>query len=250
MSTRHIITTALAAFLLCFTSSAVAADGDVVDPGPFDSILKTYVDGSGNVDYAGIKESETARKKLDLYVESLADADPQGHSTDARLAFWLNAYNALVIDAVVERWPVSSPMKVDGFFDGITHEVAGRSMTLDAIEHKYIRPTFEEPRIHFVLVCAAESCPRLRQQALTAANVESSMEAAAREFIPKATELKDEKTVVTSKLFEWFGEDFEKAAGSVKAYLAKYTDGEVAEALKKSETKVRFSDYSWKINAQ
>jgi hypothetical protein len=76
------------------------------------------------------------------------------------------------------------------------------------------------------------------------------MEAAAREFIPKATELKDEKTVVTSKLFEWFGEDFEKAAGSVKAYLAKYTDGEVAEALKKSETKVRFSDYSWKINAQ
>ena len=250
MPTRHLTATVITAVLLCFSTTASAADGDVVDPGPFDSVLKSYVDDAGDVDYAGIKESEAAGNELDTYVESLADAEPGDHSSTARLAFWLNAYNALVIDTIVEKWPVSSPKDVDGFFDGITHEVAGRSMTLDAIEHKHIRPTFEEPRIHFVLVCAAKSCPRLLQQALTASTVTSSLEAAAREFVPKVTELKDEKTVMASKLFEWFGEDFEKAAGSVKAYLAKYTDGEVAEALKKSDTELRFRDYSWKINAQ
>ena len=233
--------------LLC--AGSASAGEEVIDHSPFGELLDEYVDAEGRVAYAKWKKSDEDLEKLRGYLEEVAEAEPGGESRDARLAFYLNAYNATVIASIIDHWPTEGPMKIKGFFKVEEHEIAGEEMTLDALEHSLIREEFDEPRIHFVLVCAARSCPRLRTDPLEGATLEESLEAAAREFIPEATRLEEGK-VVTSRLFEWFAEDFEEAAGSVREYLARYTDGEVAEALGDEETKLGFREYDWSVNAQ
>lgn len=246
MRIPNLLTLVVTLTLVGLSSTAMAAD--VVDHGPLTELLGKYVDGSGQVAYAKWHASNADREALDAYLDEIASAKLDGASRDARLAFYINAYNANVIDAVLDRWPVESVMKEEGFFKKVPHRVAGEQMTLDELEHKTIRPSFAEPRVHFVLVCAAKSCPRLRQKALTEKTLEADLEAATREFVPKATALKDGK-LRTSQLFNWFADDFEAAEGSVAAYLAKYLEGAEQKAAQ-SGAKVVFGEYDWAINAQ
>ncbi|WP_230467601.1 DUF547 domain-containing protein [Lujinxingia vulgaris] len=230
--------------------SASEAGAEVIDPAPFEALLERYVDARGQVDYARWHASAEDRARLGEVVEAVGQAEVEGKSADARLAFYINAYNALVLNAVLERWPMQSVMKAEGFFDKVKHRVAGQSLTLDELEHsRVIRAQFEEPRIHFVLVCAAKSCPRLRQEPMRAATLERQLDAAAREFIPAATR-RTESGVETSQLFNWFAEDFVKSAGSVQAYLLRYVrDAELRQALE-AGADVSFSEYDWAINAR
>lgn len=239
--------TFIIALLTLLTLSSGAFAQDIVDPAPFDALLKKHVNKKGNVDYATLKKDKKAKAALDAYVAAIASAKPTG-SKDAKLAFYVNAYNANVIKSVVDKYPIESVMKVDGFFKKEKHTVGGKPMTLDALEHKLIRPQFKEPRIHFVLVCAARSCPRLQREAATEKNIEALLEGAAKEFIPRATKVEG-KTVTTSKLFEWFADDFKNAEGSVQKYLAKYLPKH-KDVLLAEDTKLKFAHYSWKLNKQ
>lgn len=225
------------------------ATEDVVDYSTYGELLETYVDGEGRVDYRAWAADETDRERLDAFLERVARANPAEHRRDARLALYLNAYNAAVLDAILERWPVESPREVDGFFDEITYTIAGESRTLDALEHGVIRERFAEPRIHFVLVCAASSCPPLRRSPLRAETLGRQLERAARSFVVAATDRRDGR-IVTSALFDWFGEDFESAAGSVGAYLRRYVGGELSRILADGGADVDFREYDWSVNAQ
>ena len=141
-------TTLLALGLVLLSTTPAAA----LSHKPFDTILRTYVK-NGRVDYAGIKAN--AKTNLDAYVKSLASASP-GSSANAKKAFYFNAYNAIVIKAVVDRWPeVKSVLKVPGFFKRLRYTVAGRKVTLDQLEKKVILGEFKDARTHFALVCAA-----------------------------------------------------------------------------------------------
>lgn len=228
-----------------FGGQAFAAD--VVEHDSFDQLLKEFVDGKGQVAYARLKGDEAAMKKLDAYVDSLANAEFDG-SKRSRLAAYINAYNANVIKKVVANYPTKSVMKLDNFFKREDIKVGGKKMSLDSLENKIIRPTFKEPRIHFVLVCAAKSCPKLQRKAATEGNVNGLMKSATESFIPKATTVEG-KTVKTSKLFDWFKDDFKGAEGSVANYLAKYLPDH-AELLKSGEATITFSDYDWALNDQ
>lgn len=242
--------TALALFaaLLCLTAfSASAFARDIVDPKPFDKLLKKYVDESGAVDYAGWKANKEDGAALDAFVAAVGSAKVTGDD-DAKLAFYVNAYNALVLDEILDEYPLKSVMKVDGFFKTRKHKVAGKDLTLDQLENEVIRKEFAEPRIHFVLVCGAKSCPPLRRKAATAANIDGLMESSAKRFIPAATKVKD-GVVTTSKLFEWFAGDFEKSDGSVAKYLARYVPKH-KDALLADGAKIKYSHYSWKLNEQ
>lgn len=237
----------VALVVLLFATTTWAAE--VVDTESWQSLLSKHVDKKGQVDYAAWHADKEDRARLDAFLAKVAKAKPSSHDKKAQLAFYINAYNATVIDSVLEQWPVKSVMKVDGFFKKQKHPIAGKKRTLDELEHKLIRPTFEEPRIHFVLVCAAKSCPRLRPTALTAKNLEATLDAAAKEFIPAATSTKG-SAVTTSQLFNWFADDFKNEAGSVEAYLAKYTDGKTKKVLESGKAKVKFSKYDWALNKQ
>ena len=230
------------------SSSQERASSDVIDHSPFEELLQRYVDADGDVDYHRWAQSESDLQQLGEYVDSVGDADARGHSRQAVLALLINAYNALVIDDVLERWPVENVLEEDGFFDDKQHRVLQASMTLDRLDKELIRQRYGEPRVNFVLVCAAASCPPLRREAMTADNLEASLRDATTGYIPKVTELDDQGRVHTSKLFEWYGEEFEEEAGSVASYLAQYVDGALQEALEAGDVEIEFSDYDWSIN--
>lgn len=226
------------------TLVAAAAPAAALDHTPFDRLLRAHV-RAGRVDYAAIHARDRAR--LNAYVQALATARP-GRSRAERLAFYLNAYNALVIKAVVERWPnVSDVTKIKGFFDGARYRVAGRKVTLDQLEKRIIRPQFKDPRTHFALVCAARSCPPLRSRAFTAARLERVLERLTRRFInsPRGVQIKG-KTIRVSKIFKWYAGEFKQAAGSVGAYVARY-HRQHADTLRKA-TKLSYLPYDWSLN--
>lgn len=241
--------TILATILLLTALSATASAKDVIDHGPFDQILSEYVDSRGQVNYDGLKANEKDFAKFQKYVEAIGSAKVSG-ANNSKLAFYINAYNATVINSVINHLPTSSVMKVDGFFKKEKHPIAGKKMTLDHLEHKVIRPTFKDARVHFALVCAAKSCPPLKKKAFTEKNVERMLEKNTKAFVPKATKVDTEnKVVTTSQLFNWFKDDFVEDEGSVKAYLARYVP-EHAEFLKTGEYEVKFSKYDWKLNSK
>ncbi|MBA2664372.1 MAG: DUF547 domain-containing protein [Bradymonadaceae bacterium] len=228
----------------------MAGDADVIDHAPFEALLNKYVDRRGMVAYGRWHGDSADRAALASYVKQVGEAKLDAKSKSARLAFYINAYNALVLDAIISKWPVESVMKLDGFFNKDVHTVAGQKMTLDDLEHnKVIRVQFDEPRIHFVLVCAAKSCPRLRTSAMTHANLEQNLEAATREFVPQATRVEG-NTVYTTQLFNWFRQDFEKHSGSIEAYIARYVSAEQAKVLQLGSATVEFTEYDWAINKQ
>jgi len=220
---------------------------DVIDHAPFDALLEAHVNGRGMVDYKAI---QAKRGELDAYVDAIASASVKGKSRKAKLAFYINAYNANVIKMVLDEWgggvnKSRSVIKVDKFFDKPALKVAGKKTSLNELEKGLIIPKFKDARVHFVLVCAAISCPPLQNKALTEKNLNKVMNRATRKFIRKATTI-DGETVTTSKLFEWYAGDFEKAEGSVEAYLKKYLEEE--DAAKLDGATIEFSEYDWALN--
>jgi hypothetical protein len=230
---------------LALTLALAPGTARAISHAPLDRLLRKHVRG-GKVDYQGIKDR--SRAELEAYVSAVGRARPAGMGRQARLAFYLNAYNALVLKGVVDRLPgITSVMKVRGFFDRIKHEVGGRKVTLNDLENKIIRPTFKEPRIHFALVCGARSCPPLRAGAFHAKGLERVLERLTRDFInsPSGVRVEGGKVQV-SQLFKWYARDFEAAAGSVGKYLARY-HGKHAGLLAR-QTKLKHLHYSWALN--
>jgi hypothetical protein len=159
-----------------------------------------------------------------------------------KMAFWINAYNAFTIDLIIDNYPVSSILNLDG---GKTWDVkritlGGKKYSLNQIENEILRPVFKDPRIHFALNCAAKSCPPLYNKAFTAENLERALEQRTRQFINDANfnSLTAEKASV-SKIFEWYAADF----GDLKTYLNKYA----VEKLNNS-TAIGFLKYNWALN--
>lgn len=233
----------------------------------YDRILRRYVDEEGLVNYDGIRQN--ALNNLKQYLNLLAQADPSGLSRNERLAFWINAYNANMINFILANPGLKKVSDRFDLFD-TPARVAGGSYTLNDIENRVIRGKINkknglgpvpgvsmetlDPRIHFALVCAAMDCPKLQNFAYTAENLESTLRAGARRFanIPKHLALENGNLKV-STLMKWYEEDF-KGLGGVGKYLMALTD----PAIRKDETqvdrllagfpaRVRF-EYDWTVN--
>ena len=207
---------------------------------PWDSLLQQYVSASGQVDYKGWKANPAA---LEAYCRLLADNPPQDSwSREEQLSYWINAYNAFTVKLIVDNYPTASILRFDG---GKTWDVkrivlGGKKYSLNQIENEIIRPRFKEPRIHFALNCAAKSCPPLYNHAYTPANLDSTLEIRARQFInnPDFNTLSANKAVV-SKIFDWYGADFD----DLRKYLNRY-----AKTPLKSTATVTFKEYDWDLN--
>jgi hypothetical protein len=198
---------------------------------------------AGRVDYGALAEDPGPLDRLARLVEGI---DPQGLPSDeSRQAFWINAYNLLVVRAIVEHYPVASPRAIGGFFDRDRHPVAGRRLTLDEIEKKELLQRFRDPRFHFVLVCAALGCPPLIDQAYRAESLDDQLEMQTRAAINDDAFVHVDvrrKKIVVSKIFQWYRKDFEDDAGSLYAYLAAYRESLPARY------EIEFSDYDWTLN--
>ncbi|MEG4943016.1 DUF547 domain-containing protein [Microcoleus sp. F4-D5] len=223
----------------------------------WDELLQRYVDDLGRVNYRRWKAE--AADVLRGWLESLADVDLADFTdADARLALWLNAYNAIAISQVLEVYPIASIRpKVLGipnwlsFLDFFTRSntiVGGKKYSLNQIEHAILRPEFAEPRIHFALVCASVGCPLLRRGAYFPESVRTQLEADAIRFIHNPDKVRydaQKKTLYLSKIFKWYGEDFVKAAGSVAEYVGGYLGPEAAVG---DGWAIVFLPYDWNLN--
>jgi hypothetical protein len=204
-----------------------------------DNFLQLYVK-KGMVDYEGIrKDKEKIRKLSDM----IASADLSGKGKSVKTAFYINAYNILTIRNVVENMPISSPLDVKGFFDTRKFTVAGKELTLNEIENNYLRP---DPRVHFVLVCAAKGCPTLMSSAYRPGNIQDMLDRQTRKALndPDFIRVKGDKVQV-SEIFKWYAEDFKQHSGSVKAYIESYRDTPLP-----GKAEVGYYTYDWSLNKQ
>ncbi|WP_407556645.1 DUF547 domain-containing protein [Winogradskyella sp. 4-2091] len=205
----------------------------------WNKILQKHVSESGNVDYKGIKnESE-----FDVYIDYLSETLPDDNWTkDEKLAYWINAYNALTVDLILRHYPVKSIKDIKDPWDQRLWQFGDKWQNLNDIEHKILRE-MNEPRIHFAIVCASISCPNLQNEAFTASNLETQLTEATKEFLKDST--KNELTedhIKLSKIFKWFKKDFEHD-GNLIDFLNQYADLKISSSAKKS-----FKDYNWNLN--
>jgi hypothetical protein len=226
------------------------------DHSKFDQVLKKYVDDQGLVDYNSIAKD----KGFSEYMQSLQTAEVEGLSRDGQLAFWINAYNAVTIDKVIKTKPKKSVREtfVPGvwtgtkFFTSRKHIVAGKRLSQDDIEHEILRKQFNDPRIHFAIICASMGCPQLPRIAYTEENVQTRLEEETRKYLnsPRGTRIdRAENTLHVSKLFDWFGSDFINKSGSVLAFMQPYLHEEVRLFLER-DPMISYLEYDWALNAK
>ena len=220
----------------------------------FDQVLQEYVDSQGRVDYARLKSNPGT---LESYLDLLAVNAPSDNATfQTKLAFWINAYNALTIKGVLDHYPTTSVRKIKlfgGFFSRIKFQVGGRSYTLDNIEHDIIRYEFGDPRIHFALVCASLGCPILEKRAFVRETLEKRLDNATANFINNQEKVRLDRengVLHLSQIFEWYAEDFEDTHGSVINFISEYLPEADAAVLKKDEVRIQYLKYDWSLNAQ
>ena len=216
----------------------------------FNQVLQERVK-DGLIDYAKLKAKP---EKFEKYLDQLATAKPAEMSDDAQKAFWINAYNALVIKGVIDHYPIKSVKKVklfNGFFSRLKFHVAGESFSLDHIEHDIIRKEFVDPRIHFALVCASMSCPPIENKVFLPETIEEQLDAVTLKFVtnPEKVRLdRDKRRVYLSKIFKWYKKDFTEGYEGVADFLSDYLPPEDADFVSAKDVKFHYLHYDWDLN--
>ncbi len=238
-----------------------------VDYAPLERVLAAHVDAQGFVDYASLKQD---RGDLDRMIEEIERASPASApelfpTREARLAYWINAYNAWILRIVVDHYPVSSITRIGrvpyGAFFVMRVTLGGKKMTLHSLENDVIRAGFHDPRIHFAINCASRSCPPLAHHVYQPETLDRQLDDAARAFINDNRQVTlDEagRTIVLSKIFDWYASDFKEAAaakfhrpGTVLDYLRTYLTPERLKTLDKlTGINPAYHDYDWSLNGQ
>jgi hypothetical protein len=241
-------------------------------------VLRTYVNPQGLVNY---KELKANRASLDAFATALENLDPQVYSqwtNKEKVAFWLNAYNALTLEAIIAHYPIqpsffaslrfpqNSIRQIPGVWDKLRFAVMGQKMTLDEIEHQTLRKEFNEPRIHMALVCAALGCPPLRNEPYTGSELDAQLDDQTRRFLQNALQFRvdqDEGQVYLSPIFQWFGQDFVpvystdgkfagygETEGAVLSFVSRYLGEEERHYLGTGKYDLEYLDYDWSLNEQ
>ncbi len=217
-----------------------------LDDAGWDALLRAHVE-DGVVDYPAFAD----RVELSRFLDGVGSASLEGASRDERLAFLINAYNALAIEGILDGGSPATLLGRYRFFWRQRWAVAGEEITLWDLEHERIRP-LGEARIHFALVCASASCPRLASEAYRPAQLERQLDAATRLFVNDPSRNRFDaagRIAYLSAIFKWYAEDFEAEAPSVAAWVARYVaDPEVARGLAAGGWEVRHLDYDWGLN--
>jgi hypothetical protein len=243
---------------LVLTCIAMSAAAESFDADLYAEVLARHTreveDTAGvRVDYAGLASSAAWRR----VVSNLSRTDPDALSgRDERLAYWINAYNILAIDIVVQNHPVDSIRDVGSFLRPVWKREAGtlgdRRVTLDEIEHRILRP-LGEPRIHAAIVCASVSCPPLHREPFRSADLDAQLEAVTRRWLAdprKGVRIdRETRSVELSRIFDWFGDDF-AAVGGVLTFVARHVGPDDRRWLEANgdRASLRYLDYDWRLN--
>ena len=246
----------LLVILLC--SSAQAFDHTYQE---YAKVLHEYVK-DGRVNYAALQKNRTGIDRFVKDLNSVSATEYQSWPKEQQLAFWINAYNGWFLQIVIDRYPIrgrrligalypeNSVQRIVGIWDNIKTQAAGRTVSLNDIEHKIIRPIFKEPRIHFAIVCASVGCPALRSEPLLPQGLSEQLDDATRRFVNDPNKVRwnaKSKKLELSPIFDWFADDFKNTGGAV-AFVQRYASEHLAAVLKSQTVRVQYLDYDWSLN--
>lgn len=211
-------------------------------------VLQTYVH-AGLVNYSELRNDP----RFAAYLALIDRVNPFALSTERdRLAFWINAYNACAIQGILDGYSPKPYIGWYRFFKMRTYGIGGARLTLSDLEHEILRKQFREPRIHFAIVCASSSCPKLPSWAYEGAHLDQQLDEAARAFINDPTRNRfdrRERIAYLSKIFDWFEEDFIMSAGSVLQFVAHYVhEADLVRDLTPGVYRIAYLEYDWSLN--
>ena len=242
----------------------------------YDRLLKSFVDNRGRVSYQNLKEN---RSSLDRFGDALNKLNPLAQKRWTRkekLAFWINAYNALTLKAIVDNYPIqasflsslrypqNSIRQISGVWNKFLNPVMGQNLTLDQIEHDILRKEFNEPLVHMALVCAAIGCPPLRNEAYRSGILEAQLKDQSRRFLANPQKFRidrKKRRVYLSPILKWFGNDFISRYGTdlqyrehnqriraVLNFATQYVPMKDRIYLLKETYSVHYLHYDWSLN--
>lgn len=246
-----------------------------LDYSSFEYVLKTYVNEQGMVKYAELKGD---REDLDQFLSDISGLSRVEYDTwpaKEKIAFWINAYNAQTLKAIVDHYPIepsgfksllypkNSIRQIPGLWNRLHFSVVQGSVTLSKIEHKILRKQFAEPKIHFALVCASMGCPSLRNEPYVAYRLEEQLNDQVSKLMDDPDKFRmntDKKIIEISPIFEWFSEDFfvwsdqkrvsgySKSEWAVYLFLEKYLPEDHIYFDSPEGYTIDFLDYDWSLN--
>lgn len=226
---------------------ALAPPGEPFSHAAFGDVLARFVDDRGRIDYARLARD---RGDLDRYTAALAVESPDSHpdrfpDRPAELAYWINAYNALAITAVIDRPGLERVIdqKVDFFF-WTRYPLGGTNTSLYHLENGIVRKRYGDPRIHFALNCQSAGCPALPRHPFPAQGLDAALDAASRAFASDPHKVRVEgRTLELSQIFQWYASDFDEAGGA-EAFVRSYR-----QELPPTD-EVSYIPYDWTLIAQ
>ena len=245
--------------LLVILSLAVTANAADPDYAAWGAILSKYYDETRGMDYRGLKAKELPA--LQSLRARLAAVDPKTLTRDEQLAYWINLYNINVVALIAENYPTKSiralstdpVIRLNVFKKDIVPFGRGK-ISLNDVENDRVREGFRDPRIHFAINCAARSCPPIRPTPYTGAGLSAQLDDQVRKFVSRGgvrVEQRNGKTVVhTTKIMDWFADDFEKWGGGRLVFLQRYLPEDKRRVLDAAGKNVSifYDDYEWDLN--
>jgi len=231
----------------------------VVDHHRWQDFLNDYLvesnDGIYRVDYQRVTSLD--KKKLDSYIDSLVSITVAKLNRLEQLAYWINLYNALTVQLILDHYPVASIKAIKsslfsfGPWDKLLVTVAGNKLSLNDIEHQIIRPIFSDNRIHYAVNCASLGCPNLASTAYSGAQINQQLAKAKCEFIrhPRGVRIQD-KQLVLSSIYKWYAEDFGRDKQALLSHFDEcYSEQEpkISDRFIKEKLKIKYQ-YDWNLN--
>ena len=231
----------------------------VVDHGSWDRLLRQYIDTSHPSEIYRFRYNRVSaedRQSLQDYLHSMQEVEVSRLNRDEQKAYWINLYNALTVEVVLMHYPVASIRDINispgiftrGPWDAKLLTIEGQQVSLNDIEHRILRPIWQDNRIHYAVNCASLGCPNLQPQPFTSQNTETLLETAASEFVnhPRGVSIKDDRIEVSSIYF-WFRADFGDSDEGIINHLRKYLSAENLAKLNAAKKRLRHQ-YDWKLN--
>ena len=225
----------------------------------FDKLLKKYVNKDGMVNYKAWHASAEDRAKLTNYIESLSRADlEQPAERNQKLAYWINAYNAVTLDGILKLYPTTSirnhTAKAIGYniWKNLMFSVDDKQINLDSIEHKVLRK-MGEPRIHFAIVCASISCPRLLNEAYVSKDLEKQLVTNTKDFFSRSRNLQfdpNRSVLKMNQILSWFATDFGSNSSEQLKNIFPYFPEQIRTAIAQKQLNIDYLSYDWNLNTQ
>ncbi len=196
------------------------------------------------------------KKTLQDYLDRLQGTAVSKLNRPEQKSYWINLYNALTVKIILDSYPVKSIRDIDispgwfndGPWDAKLLTIEGEKLSLNDIEHRILRPIWQDNRVHYAVNCASLGCPNLQAQPFTAENLEKLLDQSARDYInhPRGMKIEGDKAILSS-IYDWFQVDFGESKEGVRQHLLEFAGLDRAKYLKAN--KVRFSyDYDWALN--